>query len=60
MRDPFYSHRPKRGRGRSLLRRLASLAGIVLIVVTLGLLLAAFVVLCAVIGGFLMETIIGN
>ena len=60
MRDPFYSHRPRPGRGRGFLRRLSSLAGIALIVAVLGLLLAAFVVLCAVIGGFLMETIIGN
>ena len=42
------------------MRRLASLAGIAAIVAALGLLLAAFVVLCAVIGGFLVETIIGS
>ena len=42
------------------MRRLASLAGMAAIVAALGLLLAAFVVLCAVIGGFLVETIIGS
>ena len=60
LRDPFRPHRPKQGRGRSPFKRLASLAGIVTIIVTLGLLLAAFVVLCAVIGVFLVETIIGT
>ena len=60
MRDPLYPHRPRKGRGRGPLRRLASLAGIAGIVAALGLLLAAFVVLCAVIGGFLVETIIGS
>ena len=60
LRDPFRPHRPKQGRGRSPLKRLASLAGIATIIITLGLLLAAFVVLCAVIGVFLVETIIGT
>ena len=42
------------------MRRLASLAGIAAIVASLGLLLVAFVVLCGIIGVFLVETIIGN
>ena len=60
LRDPFRPHRPKQGRGRGPLKRLASLVGIATIIITLGLLLAAFVVLCAVIGVFLVETIIGT
>ena len=36
------------------------MAGIAAIVATLGLLLAAFVVLCAIIGVFLVETLIGS
>ena len=60
LRDPFRPHRTRQGRGRSPLRRLASLAGIAAIVAALGLLLAAFVVLCGIIGVFLVETIIGN
>ena len=60
LRDPLRPHRTRQGNGRSPLRRLASLAGIAAIVATLGLLLAAFVVLCAVIGVFLVETLIGS